>query len=208
MTRTARLRVPCPCPRLGGHVLKALRLGACAMFLMLVTTAMALASTTKTGPRNIVAAVLTVKRDRQALHFFVHHRWLLTDPRFSAEAKRQITAHRRSLRVAEHLLASRRRQGEQRWLARRLAATHAETPGATICRVFGSDCNDAVRVAQCESGLQTTARNGQYLGLFQMGTLARQLFGHGDSAEEQAHAALRYFVASGRDWRPWSCRPR
>ena len=97
-------------------------------------------------------------------------------------------------------------QARQRRLARHLAAARVESPRATICRVFGTDCNDAVRVAQCESGLQTTARNGQYLGLFQMGTLARQLFGHGDSAEVQAHAALRYFVASGRDWSPWSCQ--
>ena len=78
----------------------------------------------------------------------------------------------------------------------------------TICRIFGPDCADAVSVARCESGLRTDAVNGQYLGLFQMSSLARELFGHGDSAEEQSRAALRYFVQSGRDWSPWSCRPR
>jgi len=150
-----------------------------------------------------------VKHDRQALRFFANHSWLLTDPRFSAEARRQIAARRTSLRVAERFLAARRRQARRkRRLTRRLASARPEAPAATICRVFGPDCNDAITVARCESHLRTDARNGQYLGLFQMGSLARQLFGHGDSAEEQARAALHYFIASGRDWSPWSCRPR
>ena len=62
-------------------------------------------------------------------------------------------------------------------------------------------------MARCESGYRTTAQNGQYLGLFQMGTTARTLFGHGTSALTQARAAYRYFVRSGRDWSPWSCKP-
>ena len=76
-----------------------------------------------------------------------------------------------------------------------------------ICRVFGSYCQQALAVSRCESGLRTDAQNGQYLGLFQMGSNERRLFGHGDSAAEQARAAHRYFVASGRDWSPWSCKP-
>ena len=59
----------------------------------------------------------------------------------------------------------------------------------------------------CESGYRTTAQNGQYRGLFQMGSSERQLFGHGVSALAQAQAAYRYFVRSGRDWSPWSCKP-
>ena len=31
--------------------------------------------------------------------------------------------------------------------------------------------------------------------------------GHGHTADMQARAAFRYFVYSGRDWSPWSCRP-
>ncbi len=142
------------------------------------------------------------------LRFFVNHAWLLTDPRFATEAKRQITARRRNLRVAERFLAERRRRTHRKLrLARRLASARPETAASTICRVFGPNCNDALAVARCESHFRTNARNGQYLGLFQMGLLARQLFGHGDSADEQAHAALRYFIASGRDWSPWSCGP-
>jgi hypothetical protein len=40
-----------------------------------------------------------------------------------------------------------------------------------------------------------------------MGSSERQLFGHGVSALAQARAAYRYFVRSGRDWSPWSCKP-
>lgn len=80
------------------------------------------------------------------------------------------------------------------------------SPRAAICDVFDSYCREAVAVAWCESRLTTTAANGQYRGLFQMGSYERGLFGHGDTAHEQALAAQRYFVLSGRDWSPWGCR--
>jgi hypothetical protein len=79
-------------------------------------------------------------------------------------------------------------------------------PKRAICSVFGPYCEQAVAVAWCESRLQTRAENGQYLGLFQMGSYERELFGHGATARDQALAAHRYFVVSGRDWSPWSCR--
>ena len=81
------------------------------------------------------------------------------------------------------------------------------TPRVAICDVFGRYCDQALAVARCESHLQTAARNGQYLGLFQMGYYERQLFGHGRTARQQAKAAHAYFVNSGRDWSPWSCKP-
>jgi len=177
------------------------------MTITLVSTAIALGSTTNTAPRRVAAAVNTAKRDRQVLRFFANHSWLFADPRFSAEARRQVRAHRRALRAALRTIAAARLRRDRRQ-ARRLAAVRAETPEDTICRIFGPDCADAVRVARCESGLHTDAVNGQYLGLFQMGWNERRLFGHGATAEAQARAALRYFVYSGRDWSPWSCRPR
>jgi hypothetical protein len=79
-------------------------------------------------------------------------------------------------------------------------------PRAAICTVFGSHCQEALAIAWCESRLSTTAQNGQYLGLFQMGSYERRLFGHGRNARDQAVAAHRYFVRSGRDWSPWGCR--
>jgi len=171
--------------------------------LLLVSTAFALASTTAT--HRVATARQTAKRDRQVLRFFANHQWLLRDPRFAAEARRQIAAHRRSLTAAERQLAAHR--AKRRQTVRRLASVRASTPEAAICRAFGPRCGEALRVARCESGLRTDAANGQYLGLFQMGSQERRLFGHGASAEEQARAAHRYFVASGRDWSPWSCRP-
>jgi hypothetical protein len=76
-----------------------------------------------------------------------------------------------------------------------------------IMLVFRERAAEAFRVVSCESGFSTRARNGQYLGLFQMGEWERRTFGHGDTALEQAQAAYRYFAASGFDWSPWSCRP-
>ncbi len=78
-----------------------------------------------------------------------------------------------------------------------------------ICKVFGPKyCRQAINVASCETGgtFDVWARNGQYLGLFQMGSSERDRYGHGRGAWDQARAAKRYFVASGRDWSPWSCR--
>jgi hypothetical protein len=176
------------------------------MTITLVSTAIALASTTTTAPRGVATAVRTVKRDRQVLRFFANHSWLLTDPHFAGEAHRQLRVHRRSLTVALRTIAAARGR-QRRRVVRRLAGARPETPAQTICRIFGPNCTDAVSVARCESGLKVDASNGQYLGLFQMGSTERRLFGHGASAELQSRAALRYFVFSGRDWSPWSCRP-
>ena len=84
----------------------------------------------------------------------------------------------------------------------------SKTIPLTICEVFGDRyCGQALRVAWCESRLDTRARNGQYRGLFQMGYSERHRYGHGPDALSQARAAFRYFVASGKDWSPWSCKP-
>src|SRR5262245_35157929 len=75
--------------------------------------------------------------------------------------------------------------------------------------VFGKYADQAVAVSRCETGgtFSLYASNGQYLGLFQMGSSERARYGHGWNAWAQARAAYRYFVASGRDWSPWSCKP-
>ena len=77
----------------------------------------------------------------------------------------------------------------------------------SIRYVFGEYAVQALAVAWCESRLSRHAHNGQYLGLFQMGSSERRIFGHGETFYEQAVAAHRYFVSSGRDWSPWSCKP-
>lgn len=77
----------------------------------------------------------------------------------------------------------------------------------TILKVFGPRYGPgAVRVAWCESRWSPDARNGQYLGIFQMGAWERRTFGHGPTVLAQARAAHRYFVRTGRDWSPWACR--
>ena len=80
-------------------------------------------------------------------------------------------------------------------------------PVAAIRFVFGPYADQALRVAYCESRYSTRAVNGQYLGLFQMGSSERATYGHSSTALGQARAAYRYFVASGRDWSPWACKP-
>ena len=76
-----------------------------------------------------------------------------------------------------------------------------------ICKVFGPYCQQALRVAWCESRHYKWAVNGQYRGLFQMGAWERDTYGHAPGAWAQARAALRYFRASGHDWSPWTCKP-
>lgn len=95
---------------------------------------------------------------------------------------------------------------EARRLTRLLHAFEMDARKA-ICYVFDSYCGQALAVAWCESRFSPNATNGQYRGLFQMGRNERLLFGHGSRAIEQSFAAHRYFVRSGRDWSPWSCKP-
>jgi hypothetical protein len=79
---------------------------------------------------------------------------------------------------------------------------------SVIRQVFGRYGDQAVNVADCESHLRTWARNGQYLGMFQMGSYARAKYGHHwTSPWHQAKAAYHYFRDSGRDWSPWDCKP-
>lgn len=63
------------------------------------------------------------------------------------------------------------------------------------------DGNVAQRIAWCESRYNRFAQNGQFLGLFQMGSRERSMFGHGPTAWDQAAAANRYQNTSG--WSPW-----
>jgi hypothetical protein len=152
-----------------------------------------------------------MQKSTSVIRFFEQHPWLLTDPRFEQEATLRLGIARRTL-AATQAKAERARAAMARREAEtereRLMAALARSPEKAICHVFGSShCQDALRVAHCESGYLTTAQNGQYLGLFQMGSNERRLFGHGETALQQAQAAYRYFVRSGRDWSPWSCKP-
>jgi hypothetical protein len=52
-------------------------------------------------------------------------------------------------------------------------------------------------VAYCESRFSTWAQNGQYLGLFQMGSNERATYGHGSTAYAQAVADRYRFFSYG-----------
>jgi hypothetical protein len=143
----------------------------------------------------------SLRKHRGTVRFFENHRSLLASGSAPAKAKSLAYAKTRVRQLTKTVAALRARVAARD--ARRLAKL---PPRRAICTVFGSYCQEAVAVAWCESRLQTTAQNGQYLGLFQMGSNERGLFGHGDSAHAQAQAAHRYFVLSGRDWSPWGCR--
>jgi len=151
-----------------------------------------------------------MQKSTSVIRFFDTHRWLLSDPRFQSEAHLRLGIARRSL-VESRAGAARARAELGRRKARaqkqRLLSSLQSSPRKAICHVFRSYCGEALRVARCESGYSVSAQNGQYLGLFQMGTSERRIFGHGETALAQAQAAYRYFVRSGRDWSPWSCKP-
>jgi hypothetical protein len=80
-----------------------------------------------------------------------------------------------------------------------------------VTAVFGSYASQAMSVANCETGGTFSVWAGygkhDYWGLFQMGYGERRTYGHGWNPWAQARAAYRYFVASGRDWSPWTCKP-
>ena len=142
------------------------------------------------------------RKYRSTIRFFGNHRELLSSREHYAKATASLRTARTRLAQLQRTIAKLRSVIRQRD-ARRLAAM---PPRAAICHVFGPRCREAIAVAWCESRLHTSARNGQYLGLFQMGAYERRLFGHGPTAKTQAEAAHRYFVLSGRDWSPWGCR--
>ena len=158
--------------------------------------------TTFTLDERLERKLAALRKYRGTIQFFETHRSLLSSSEHHRNATSAMTYARHRVYQLTAAVAALRAKVHARD-ARRLASLE---PKAAICAVFGDHCQEALAVASCESHLSTTAQNGQYLGLFQMGSYERQLFGHGDSAHAQAVSAHRYFVRSGRDWSPWSCR--
>jgi hypothetical protein len=181
-------------------------MGVCALMLLVLPATAQSQSDADLGAQ-LTRHLRTMKKDRQVLAFLQNHQWLFSDPRFSASAKRQKRIHTLSLVQARQKAAAAKTALAHRQKVRRLAAYQAATPANVICRIFGAHCQDALAVSRCESGLRTDAQNGQYLGLFQMGSNERRIYGHGSTATVQATAAHRYFIDSGSNWSPWSCKP-
>jgi hypothetical protein len=156
---------------------------------------------TLTLDQQLERKLVALRKVRGTIRYFQTHRSLLSSSAHQDAASKLARAERRARQLSQTVAALRVEIRARD--ARRLASL---PPRRAICAVFEGRCREAIAVAWCESHLQTTARNGQYLGLFQMGSHERSLFGHGPTAHEQAVAAHRYFVRSGRDWSPWSCR--
>ena len=177
--------------------------------MLCATPLAAHAGTTSNPGVQLAHHVQKMRKHTTVIRFFENHRWLLQDPRFKDVATVRLDLARRGFAWQKTKAARLRAELVQRQRAaeRRRFLASVDTPREAICHVFGSHCGQALQVVRCESNYRTTAQNGQYLGLFQMGSYARSLFGHGATPLERARAAYRYFVRSGRDWSPWSCKP-
>lgn len=150
---------------------------------------------------------VTCKGAEKAIVYYRNQVWarqdLLSEPRIKTahpERKKGACAYKRWLAFEW--------QAKAKKYTKLVAKIESNRPTA-ICYVFGKYCSQALAVARCESGHSYSihAQNGQYRGMFQMGSSERRIYGHGNTALAQAKAAHRYFVASGRDWSPWSCKP-
>lgn len=128
------------------------------------------------------------------LRFFRHHAWLLRGRRTRHAARQEVRRARIWIPIIRRELAETRRA---------LAPPILSVP-QIICKVFVEDCQRALSVAYCESKYSVHAVNGQYYGLFQMGSREREIYGGStDDPWEQARAAHAYYLRSG--WAPWSC---
>lgn len=206
------------------HALKALLVGLCALVLLTQAAVAANGERPAATPKQVAkksvsdqrrvhslqeklaVKIKAARKYRAMIRFLETHRFPARSSKQRAAATAALRRANRNLERTTKEIAYYRglvQQLEHRLRARRL---NAARPRAAICGVFGQYCEQAIAVAWCESRLSTAARNGQHLGLFQMGSSERRLFGHGESAYEQAEAAHRYFRYSGRDWSPWGCR--
>lgn len=121
-------------------------------------------------------------------------------------ARRRLIAHRWLYRLAGERLA---RIAQAEAAQARLRMEESSDVPTIIMAVFGPSYGPgALNVARCESGYRTSAVNGQYLGIFQMGTNERARYatmGY-STAYQQVVAAHNYFVAA-HGWGPWECQP-
>jgi hypothetical protein len=153
------------------------------------------------------SAARTVTLNRHHHH---HHGQNLTPlPRhvvnhLSIEARRLHRAHPRRHRSA-YTIFLRLAHGWRHAHAR--PAPDAVLPAIQkAADTYGFSPSGMVRVAQCESRLDRSATNGQYLGLFQLGGYARDRYLHGSWTDAYANAlaAARYAHDAG-GFSPWSC---
>ncbi|GHO94212.1 hypothetical protein KSF_042600 [Reticulibacter mediterranei] len=97
------------------------------------------------------------------------------------------------------------------------SASAAEVTGM-INQVFGPDAPGALRVAQCESGLNPNAVNSMYIGNSRATGVFQILYpstwystSQASASPYDAYANVRaahdIFVRDGHSWREWVCQP-
>ena len=178
------------------------------------SSAESISSASQPSPRSISQPV-RCEHDRRAVSFYRQSTWRWQELRGGELADRTPKIRGRSCHWVDHALAEwvGRSRNARRKYERHLLMLR--DPDYAIEVVFREDAEEAKVVSACESGDKdgdlsphvVRAQNGQYLGMFQMGASERRLYGHGSTPYAQAIAAHRYFVSSGRDWSPWSCKP-
>lgn len=163
-----------------------------------------------TGSARPLSSAAQVHQLRRGIVWQRVHTWKYQD---AAGVRRTPTerAERRTSSVAflgwiDRLWLKRKKAAYRHWLRVKDARPAGGSVNTIICRVFGSgECGEATRVAYCESRDRLDAVNGQYEGIFQMGSHERATYatiGY-STVYEQVVAAHNYFVAAG--WGPWSC---
>ena len=119
----------------------------------------------------------TLKKDQQVVRFFQDAPLAALRPPVRGRRNGSSPATARAWHCsgkARSLKGALHRRTLERKRQRRLASLRSASPAVAICKVFGSHCGEALRVSRCESGLRIDARNGEYLGLFQMGSKERR----------------------------------
>lgn len=85
--------------------------------------------------------------------------------------------------------------------------SYYESAKRAVCHYFktSSECYTAMKIVKCETGgtYWPWVSNGQYQGIFQMGSNERATYGHGNNVWAQAKAAYAYYKAAGGFYDPW-----
>lgn len=169
---------------------------------------------------------LQVAHSTHVLAFFQHHRRLLLPAQHTCRgilaptiawcerARAEVRAARWLHNLAAHRLVFARArdaryaaESRQREVVAQALREASVNPVAAIEYVFGPYASQALQVSRCESGYNVWATNGQYHGLFQMGSSERAIYGDAVDPLGQARAAYAYFTAAGHSWGPWACKP-
>lgn len=85
--------------------------------------------------------------------------------------------------------------------------SHKLSPPAAVRCVFPARAQaKALRVMWCESKNNPRAKNGQYRGLFQMGSRERATYAYTGYSTPLQQVQAAHNLWTWRGWQPWSCQ--